>query len=131
MAIDAKRVLDVGQCGPDHAAIKQMLVSRFGVEVNLALTTEQAFELFQQHEYDLVLVNRILDLERTEGIEFIKQIKGDETRPRVPVMLVSNLEDAQQQAVAVGAVRGFGKNALHDPATEALLQTYLAPTALA
>jgi CheY-like chemotaxis protein len=131
MATDPKRVLDVGQCNADHAAIQRLLVSQFGVEVGRALTADQAFEMLRQGDYDLVLVNRILDLDRTEGIEVIRQITGEATLARIPVMLVSNLPDAQQAAMAAGAVRGFGKSALHDPATVALLQTYLAPTALA
>ncbi len=131
MASHAKRVLDVGQCGPDHAAIRRVLVARFGVEIDNAFTAEQALQLLRERVYDLILVNRILDLERTEGLDLVRQIKGDAAWARVPVMLISNLEEAQQQAMAAGAVRGFGKNAANDPATEARLQAHLEPTAFA
>ena len=40
-------------------------------------------------------------------------------------MMVSNYADAQDKAVADGAVSGFGKAALDDPATVELLGTYL------
>ena len=40
-------------------------------------------------------------------------------------MLVSNLEDAQAQAVAAGAQPGFGKAALQKPRTIELLREYL------
>jgi hypothetical protein len=43
----------------------------------------------------------------------------------MPVMLVSNFEDAQQQAIKAGAERGFGKGALTAASTEELLKTHL------
>ena len=44
---------------------------------------------------------------------------------RVPVMLVSNYEDAQREAVAKGALPGFGKAALGQPHTLARLRAVL------
>ena len=31
--MNQRRVLDVGNCGPDHSAIRKMLTTNFGVEV--------------------------------------------------------------------------------------------------
>jgi hypothetical protein len=39
-----------------------------------------------------------------------------------PVMLVSDLEDAQVAAVAKGALRGFGKSALEETETLELIK---------
>jgi hypothetical protein len=44
----------------------------------------------------------------------------------VPAMLVSNYEDAQQEAVAAGAVPGFGKSALYGPLVAERVRSYLA-----
>jgi len=43
----------------------------------------------------------------------------------VPVMLVSNYQEAQQQAVGAGAVPGFGKDSLGRPSMIALLKPFL------
>ena len=43
----------------------------------------------------------------------------------VPVMLISNYPEAQEKAVSDGAVRGFGKAVLDDPATVELLAAFL------
>ena len=61
------------------------------------------------------LVNRVFDADSASGIDFIKQLKGEEALTQTPVMLVSNYEDAQQLAIEVGAVPGFGKAALGTP----------------
>jgi hypothetical protein len=37
-----KRVLDVGQCGPDHAAIRRLVQGTFGAEVVQADSLEDA-----------------------------------------------------------------------------------------
>ena len=53
-------------------------------------------------------------------LDLIKQVKS--LNPDCKVMLVSDYEDAQDQAVANGAVRGFGKSTLEDPATLDLIK---------
>jgi hypothetical protein len=46
-------------------------------------------------------------------------------------MLVSNYGDAQADAVAIGALRGFGKVELRDPATRDRLAEVLNPSSQA
>ena len=50
---------------------------------------------------------------------------GDEALRDIHVMMVSNYADAQDRAVAAGAVRGFGKNDLDKPLPVDLLRSYL------
>ena len=111
----AKRILSVGQCFADHSAIARTLEKYFTAEVVAADDAGEALAHLRQEAFDLVLVNRILDRDGSQGLEFIKQITADESLKRVPVMLVSNYEDNQKQAVASGAVAGFGKAALGQP----------------
>ncbi len=61
-----------------------------------------------------MLVNRILDLDGDSGLDFISRLKSDPETSGIAVMLVSNLSDAQEQAVARGALPGFGKARLGD-----------------
>ena len=45
--------------------------------------------------------------------------------PNVPFMLISNYEDAQAQAVELGAVPGFGKSSINSSETVERLQIVL------
>ena len=69
--------------------------------------------------------NRILDADGSSGMELIKQIKADTALRNVPVMLVSNYDHYQEEAVKEGALKGFGKGALGQPQTIARLKSYL------
>jgi CheY-like chemotaxis protein len=78
-------------------------------------TAVQALARLRGESFDLVLVNRILDADGSSGVDFIRQLKDDDQLAEVPVMLVSNYVDAQEEAEQAGAVRGFGKAALGQP----------------
>jgi len=123
----AKRVLSVGQCSADHYSIERLLTTRFGAAVLPAHTGRAALELLRDGPIDLVLVNRLFDHDGSSGLDFITRLKGDASLRAVPVMLVSNHEDAQRQAVERGALPGFGKAALADPETIDRLGTILKP----
>ncbi len=115
-----KTILDVGQCGYDGPRMMQMLQCQVGVRVDTADTLQEAAEKLSSNQYNLVLVNRELAFEGSEGLELIKAMKqaGDST----PVMLVSDRPDAQQQALACGAIHGFGKSKLTDKHTISLIK---------
>lgn len=121
-----KRVLDVGNCDPDHASITQLLQSHFQVEVVRTHGLQDSLAALRGGAFDLVLVNRKLDRDYSDGIEIIKQLKADEQLATVPVMLITNYEDHQDQAVAIGAKRGFGKLQFNEPATLEKLNPFLA-----
>jgi PleD family two-component response regulator len=119
-----KRVLDVGQCNPDHAAIRSLMES-FGAEVDRVALPSQAMAALQDQSYDLVVVNRKIDQDYTDGTELIKMMKANEQTSSVPVMLVSNLPEAQKEARSLGAEPGFGKDYLRARSTMELLENYL------
>jgi two-component system chemotaxis response regulator CheY len=75
--------------------------------------------------FDLVLVNRKLDCDYSDGLDVIRAIKADSAVGGVPVMLVTNYPEHQEAAIAVGAVRGFGKLEFGDPATRAKIAEVL------
>lgn len=121
-----KTVLDVGNCAPDHASIKRMLTTNFDVKV---LQTDQLSDTLQvlgKEKVDLVLVNRKLDCDYSDGLEIIKQIKATPALADVPCMLVTNYEDHQAMAVAEGAIPGFGKLQFQEPRTQQRLAELLA-----
>jgi two-component system chemotaxis response regulator CheY len=122
----AKRVLSVGQCWADHRKITRTL-EPFGVEVVSADTSDEAVaQLCAGPPFALVLVNRVYDGDGSSGMDLIRRMKGDPTLQAVPVMLVSNYEDAQEEAVAAGAAPGFGKSALYGPLVVERVRAFLA-----
>src|SRR6516225_3813075 len=94
-----RRVLSVGQCFADHSSIARVLRTAYGAEVVAAETPEEALDRLREGDFRLVLVNRVLDAVGTPGLEVIRAIKADELLCQLPVMLVSNYEDAQAEAV--------------------------------
>jgi two-component system, chemotaxis family, chemotaxis protein CheY len=110
-----KRVLSVGQCYADHLAIAGTLERHFGAETLRVDDGAEALTRLRQERFALVLVNRVMDRDGSQGLELIKEMQADEELRSVPAMLVSNYEDSQEEAVKHGAKPGFGKAALGQP----------------
>jgi CheY-like chemotaxis protein len=120
-----KRVLSVGQCVPDHGAISRFLQSAFDVAIDKADTSVDALDALQKRSYDLILINRKLDADYSDGTEILRLIKSDVELAATPVMLVTNYKEHQANAVALGAVYGFGKDELGASDVIARLEPYL------
>ncbi|HEY4234047.1 MAG TPA: response regulator [Lacipirellulaceae bacterium] len=121
-----KRVLDVGQCGPDHAAIRRFFAANFNdVEIEQAAACDDTLALLRRGHFDLVLVNRKLDEDYSDGIEIIRAIKRHPEFAAVPVMLITNYPEHQATAVTAGALHGFGKLEYDLPATKEKIATAL------
>jgi len=120
-----KRVLDIGNCVPDHRAIAMLITTHFDAQVIAADQWQDAREQLREQAFDLVLVNRKLDIDYSDGLEVIRQLKADAELGAIPVMMITNFAEYQQQAVQAGAAEGFGKQSLRDPATQAKLAAFL------
>ena len=120
-----KHVLDVGNCVPDHASIRALIENNFDAAVVQAHGPEDALATLRNGGIDLVLVNRKLDRDYTDGVDIIKQIKADAELAVTPCMLITNLADHQQLAVQAGAEMGFGKLELGKPETHERLSAIL------
>ncbi|MDX1958537.1 MAG: hypothetical protein SFU98_08190 [Leptospiraceae bacterium] len=104
-----KRIMSVGQCNPDHNALANFLTSNFSCDIIRIDSTEEAMAALQKDSVDLVLVNRKLDIDYTDGTILIELMKADEKLKNIPIMLVSNYPEAQDEAMKLGAIKGFGK----------------------
>src|SRR5437764_102889 len=113
----SKRLLDVGNCAADHGSICDLVERQFAAEVVQAHSAAEALAALKGGAYDLVLINRVFDLDGDDGIELIRAIKADTKLAAVPVMLITNYPDYARQAEASGAVPGFGKRELHSAQT--------------
>ena len=120
-----KRVLSVGQCVPDHTALTSYLRGNFAAEVVKVDLADEALDALRKGSYDLVLINRKLDADYSDGLEILRAIKADPQMAAAPVMLVTNYEEHQDAAVSAGAVRGFGKLEYGDPQTAEKLRPFL------
>ena len=94
----------------DHSAIGRFLNDHFDAEVDRSDLATETLEAVRSNTYDLVLINRKLDADHSDGLDILKTLKADAKLRDIPVMLVSNYDDAQQSAVAEGAILGFGKS---------------------
>ena len=119
-------VLDIGNCSPDHAAIRALVEREFDARIVQAHGLDDALETLNHETVSLVMVNRKLDRDYSDGIEIIRQIKQDAQLKDVPVMLITNYPEHQEAAVSLGALPGFGKLALGTPETRAALAVVLA-----
>lgn len=118
-------ILSVGQCGFDHSSLARFLSRTLPARIEAAATSAECLQKLALGSYNLVLVNRIIDGDGSSGIDLVTQLCAHRECP--PVMLVSNLPEAQAAAVAVGAVAGFGKSSIGDPDVARRLQTLLLP----
>ncbi|MCC6508321.1 MAG: response regulator [Pirellulaceae bacterium] len=94
-----------------------MLKRNFNAETVEAATASETLERLAREKFDLVLVNRKLDHDYSDGIEIIKLIKSQPELATIPVMLITNSPDHQELAVAAGALPGFGKLELNTETT--------------
>ena len=122
-----KTVLSIGQCRPDSAAISLYLKTHFGATVLTADLPDEALAILLKSSVDLVLINRLLDMDSSDGLAILSQIRVS-SKPDVPVMLVSNYAEWQEKAVEMGATYGFGKAQLNRPETRERLAAVLEAT---
>jgi len=97
----------------------------FDAEVLSAAQWDDALQMLEQGGVDLVLVNRKLDLDYSDGLEIIRRIKADTRFGKIPCILVTNYAEHQQAAIKAGAEPGFGKNQYGDPATREKVARFL------
>jgi CheY-like chemotaxis protein len=122
----SKRVLSVGQCGPDTATIRNYLTSMFDCEVVSTDALADTIRALKSAQVHLVLINRKLDADYSDGIEILRAIKSDAEIAHAPVMLVTNYPEHQDAAVEAGAMRGFGKLEFEHAETKKKLAAVLA-----
>ncbi|MBL8815170.1 MAG: hypothetical protein JNL58_03990 [Planctomyces sp.] len=118
-------VLSIGQCRPDQAAITHYLTRNFAVDVLTADRAADAMRILESQPVGLILINRKLDADYSDGLDMLPAIRAIESAASTPVMLVSNFPEWQEKAVALGTVHGFGKAQLNSPATKETLASYL------
>ncbi len=119
-----RKVLLVGHCGFDNQKIQNMLENNFDVEVAKVQSFEDAEELLEKEKFHLALINRVENFDGQSGLELIKKL-GNSRKINAQLMLITDYPDSMKEAMAYGAVKGFGKNAINDIATIENLKSIL------
>ena len=122
----AKKVVLIGHCGPDSGYLRLAVTSADRTAQVLAADDEQSLQRLIDDGANLLLFNRVLDcgFSEEDGAAVIRRLKA--RHPNLKMMLVSNYADAQQAAIAAGALPGFGKRELGTPGVAQLLRDALA-----
>jgi CheY-like chemotaxis protein len=122
---ESRRVVLVGHCGPD-ARLIGAAVRRVAPNAVITSTDDEGTLNDSTSGDAILMINRVLDGDFADegGIDLIKRLKQ---KPNPPLlMLISNHADAQEQAMAAGAIRGFGKSHLYNEETAAIIRDAVA-----
>lgn len=71
------------------------------------------------------MINRLIDLDQSEGMVILHELKSNPQTENTPAMIISDFQDAQTAAVAADASLGSGKATLDIPETFELLSNFL------
>ena len=109
-----KRIALIGHCGFDSGSL-QRFAQDVAPQAEVVRVNDQAGLDRVADSETLLLVNRVLDGRFDVGGSGIALIESIVKQDHAPLtMLVSNYEDAQQEAEAAGALPGFGKSQIAD-----------------
>ena len=118
-------VLDIGNCDADHMFLDSMFQANFGATLIRAHRLDDAQDKIKGNTVDLILINRLLDVDRSEGMDVLRELKTDPESQDIPMMIITNYEEHQEAAMEAGAVRGFGKAALRSEETRKVIEEVL------
>ena len=119
------RIVLVGHCGPDQFMLKSA-IGRFAPGVPIEIVNNQNDLLGRLDQDTVLLVNRELDgnFDTAGGIDLIRQLASSNPVPP-KMLLVSNFDHAQAEAIEAGGMPGFGKSDLYDDVTGERIQAAL------
>ncbi len=101
-----RRVLVVDSCHGTHRTLQHVL-NGWGMEVVSARSSEEAFELVGNGsgnalKLDVVFVDYALP--GSDGVAFLRQLKADKTRAKLPAVLLTELDSADQLGEPTGGI---------------------------
>jgi DNA-binding response OmpR family regulator len=120
-----RKLLIVGQCDFDYQRIRLIITKSYEIEVHRADSLDDALQSALDRQFDLIMINRLLDSDRSEGMAVLHELKSNPATENTPAMIISDYQETQGAAVAAGAKRGFGKASLDAPETFELLSVFL------
>jgi two-component system sensor histidine kinase and response regulator WspE len=112
-AVRRRRVLVVD----DSLTVREMerkLLQARGYQVDIAIDGMDGWNMVRATDYDLLVTD--IDMPRMDGIELVKLVRADTRLSRLPVMIVSYKDRAEDRArgLAAGADYYLAKGSFHD-----------------
>lgn len=120
-----KNVLDVGNCSFDHQNLQRVLSEHWKVELKRTTTLNEAIRELDSCSYDLVVVNRILEGDGASGMDLVKHVVQNPTSKGLPIVLLTNYPEVQEEALREGASASFGKRDLRSDEVRLALDSFL------
>ena len=122
----SKKIALIGHCGPDSSYLKAIIHKAAKDATILFADSDEELNTVLQQDVDLLLFNRELGYGFSDslGVNSIARLRASNYKAKM--MLISNHPDAQEAAVNVGALPGFGKREIGTPRVLKLLQEALA-----
>jgi len=124
----SKKIALIGHCGADGSYLR-IAVGRAQKDLKVVMVEDaQELERIIAEGVDLLMFNRVLDwgFDETEGASAIASLRAK--HPELKMMLVSNYSEAQAEAVAAGALPGFGKREIGSERVTKLIREALGAT---
>ena len=121
-----KNILLVGHCGADSSYLRMTVKKALGdAQIQIVEDSQELNQALATKQVDLILFNRQLDygFDSDQGVDVIRSLRL--SHPNAKMMLVSNYPEAQQEALAAGALPGFGKRELGSARVTELLRSAL------
>lgn len=120
-----KKVALIGHCGPDSSYLRMAVMQASKGAKVVGADERDELQKVLEDGVDLLLFNRELGygFDEEKGVDVIKRLRAE--NPNLKMMLVTNYPDAQQDAIAAGALPGFGKRELGSPRVVQLLKDAL------
>jgi hypothetical protein len=121
---DRPNIVLVGHCGPDISMMKSA-ISRAAPGVSVSVANNARTLEAQLGPKSILLINRVLDggFDTDSGTELIEHFARAGNPPAM--MLISDFDEAQREAVAAGSQPGFGKSQLYNESTARKLRDAL------
>lgn len=125
-AVKVKRVGLVGHCSPDSSHLTMAVRGAVPDAQVIRVVDDATTDKLLAEGVDLLLINRAMEhgYSAEIGTDYLKALK--QKAPGVKMMLITNFPDVQEHAVQLGALLGFGKNAVMSAETKKKLQDALA-----
>ena len=121
----SKRILLVGHCGVDGPRMQREIANFLDEADVLRINSDEDLRQAVGEGADLLLINREpIGFEPKMGRDLVRELH--KSYPDTKLMLVSDYDDAQEEAEEAGALPGFGKSIVGTPKFEQTVTQALA-----
>ena len=107
--IDYKHTILVIDDSTTNVLLLQAILHNKGYEIQTALSVREAYSIMQKKLPQLILLDLLMP--RINGFEFLRELKNDELKKHIPVIVISALTEIENidKAIELGAIEFIKK----------------------